>query len=134
MSKILEQAKIVKNHAWLERFRKGNVSMSDEAGKQIAYYVDQFLNLIIADHPADDDEPITAEWLESVGFVYHDLGSDSPYEWYQHPSRLILWDFNEEYWICNQLDQGSVRMDFKTRGQVRLLCRALGIELKEPTK
>lgn len=86
----------------------------------------------LADHPADDAEPVTKEWLLSVGFddrrngVSMGLGlrvNGGPHlycscnapgvtpDWYFDDGRLIA---------CN---------DLLTRGHVRRLCAALGVPL-----
>lgn len=69
----------------------------------------------LADHPADDDVLVTNEWIGGFG----------------HMESLRLWQ-NELGWnwswrggYCGVLDS------VKTRGDVRKLCRSLGIELKE---
>lgn len=48
MRKLRQEAEVMKGHAWLERFRKGNVSMSGTAGQDIAHYVDRLLEKVIA--------------------------------------------------------------------------------------
>ncbi len=47
MQKLRQEAEVMKDHAWLARFRKGNVSMSGQAGKDIANYVDRLLEKVI---------------------------------------------------------------------------------------
>ena len=72
--------------------------------------------------PADDNEPVTEEWLESVGFV---------------PS-MLDWELRDEgtgYAIA--MTGEHKRWDYmgrwikspETRGDVRRLCAALGIDL-----
>jgi len=82
---------------------------------------------------ADDARLVDEAWLESVGFYHEDLHGESPYEWWRYKDEkdLIFWDFNGKYWICQALDQGSIHVEFTTRGQVRDLCKALGIKIKE---
>ena len=75
----------------------------------------------IADHPADDDETVTAEWLDVLGFEYGNLSGlyirNPRWSRYETPTNFFT----------------KVVPHPKTRGDVRRLCRALGIELKEPT-
>lgn len=77
----------------------------------------------LAEHPADDAEPVTEEWLRSVGF-----SSRPNNRWLQirtpQGGRLDcwmaspLWEFHDEAVAIPQ-----------TRGDVRRLCTALGIDL-----
>lgn len=72
-------------------------------------------NAALAEHPADDDEPITEEWLESSGAL----------------------DALTEAFGMLHISDGVVRVGkgLSTRGEVRRLCEALGIELNsEGTK
>jgi NTP pyrophosphatase (non-canonical NTP hydrolase) len=53
LEKLAETAKAIKNHAWLERFRKADYAnkyheQSPDACRQIAGYVDKFLDAVIA--------------------------------------------------------------------------------------
>lgn len=81
----------------------------------------------LAEHPADSDEPISRNWLLSVGFkaVPSDMGST--YHDHYQLNLLNLWQFNGGPWLVN----GADWMEFTTRGSVRRLCAALGLELKE---
>jgi len=90
----------------------------------------------IADHPADDDETVTESWVcESFAFGDTSYANNQKrYVIFGDGLRLIAfathgpkcWDWS--LW-CGKM---KVKDD-PTRGDVRLLCRALGIELKEPT-
>ena len=76
----------------------------------------------LAEHPADDAEPVTEEWLLSVGFKRH------PFEGMLH----VI-----DGWMSMSIGQHeknafvNTPLRGKTRGDVRTLCRSLGIELKE---
>lgn len=81
------------------------------------------------EHPADDDELVIEEWLRSVGFV------DEDHEW------LTLFPDDSDCRVTYDRQNGEIKVEtviaegfrlphVKTRGDVRLLCRALGIELK----
>ena len=79
----------------------------------------------------DDEEPVSEEWLRSVGFAddYHASVL------YCHATN----DFRLRYTkvVCHQQDwtwsaNGLGCANPKTRGDVRRLCKALGITLKEP--
>ena len=74
----------------------------------------------LAEHPADDGEVVTAEWLKSIGFVM---------EWGEYvlsPIRFEPVNDGKCPWhICCLWDGHAIK--FSTRGQVRQLLRALGI-------
>ena len=84
----------------------------------------------LAEHPADDDELVTDEWLRSVGFKEEEnelrslsIGHDS----------IVCWDAYDDalptFWV-----RAWELQHIQTRGQVRNLCKALGINLKEGSK
>lgn len=88
--------------------------------------------------PADDGEPVTADWLLAVGFVSHQSGlgivhlplpSGGSLAWHQPAP----WFGRPEHcWTLTDRDADGVYLpDLPTRGHVRRLCAALGIELKE---
>jgi len=85
----------------------------------------------LAEHPADEDEPVTAEWLRSIGF---ERMHESSFDWH-HP--LIAFVRVRACEVYPKLFHGCSAAGWHlvalsaTRGQVRLLCRALGVELKE---
>lgn len=91
----------------------------------------------LAEHPADDDELIDAEWLRSVGFV--EVGDkfkrlrieiDGP-TW--RSAELIHFRLTDPYWRldgCTENPFSSCEMRVATRGDVRRLAKALGIDLK----
>ena len=87
----------------------------------------------LAEHPADDAEPISEEWLRSVWFVA--VESDMGRNYSDHfeieaasKGTLNLWEFNQTGdWLINGFDSWPL----KSRGDVRRLCAALGIQLKE---
>lgn len=78
----------------------------------------------LADHPADEDTLIDAKWLEQCGWY-----NDPMWGWTHSEQRFYLdpepsgWDV----W-CSTYTLGTIT----TRGDLRRLCAALGIELKEP--
>lgn len=77
----------------------------------------------LAEHPADDDEPDTEEWLRGVGFT--DCKNDG-----LRLSILARYpNLGMPFWeVCGTV----IRLaQPKTRGQLRRLCAALGISLKE---
>lgn len=81
----------------------------------------------IAEHPADDDVPVAVEWLESLSRS----GGDMSF------LRVRLCDDGFHLMSpCNTVGEGIegltdfVSPNVATRGDVRRLCKALGVELK----
>ena len=70
----------------------------------------------LAEHPADDGEAITLEWLWSLGVKFGWQLGKGP----SGIDRIGDLSLSRPVWI-------------ETRGQLRRLCAALGIELKHPT-
>lgn len=91
------------------------------------------LEKVLAEHLVDDDEPFTEEWLESVGFRYSandcwlQIGNDD-----EDCVVEFLLDDAAATGICHcMILESDCGHHIKTRGDVRRLCAALGIELKE---
>ena len=103
----------------------------------------QFARAWLVAHPADSDEPITEAWLRACGFK--DYAEPSKY----CSSYLSLWLERKEhnaailavhwalpsnrdghYWSANSFSLYKAAYP-KTRGDVRRLCAALGVTLKE---
>ena len=103
------------------------------------------------DHPSDDGEAVTVEWLESVGFRSWD-GDEDEFELYLRIRDEIGWECRLAYQangiyavrMCDPEDVGRVLSSESvellntrntkpelTRGDVRRLCAALGITLAE---
>lgn len=78
------------------------------------------------DGMVDDGEPITEDWLLSVGFQKGFYGP-----WINGAAGVLaLSDApNHQVWILN--NQAVKRTQWQTRGELRRLCAALGIPLKE---
>ena len=72
--------------------------------------------IILAEHPPDDDEPVTEEWLLSVGFVNQKpdvLG-------FEHIGFNIQVCFLESLWVNGR----NTKLLEITRGDVRRSCKA----------
>jgi hypothetical protein len=79
----------------------------------------------LAEHPADDGEAIDAGWLEAVGVRMY--ANDSVVIGYvRHPELDLCVEFFHDGRV--QVNGGIVLAT--TRGAVRRLCAALGVELK----
>lgn len=80
------------------------------------------LNAYLAEHPEDSDQPVTVEWLRSVGFEAGILGP-LHIEYVQLPGGLTRTD-----WFYER----AMLPAMVTRGHVRRLLAALGIPLEVP--
>ena len=109
------------------------------------YHIKQDAQIVargrLSQHQADDDVPVDEEWFLSIGFVESSNYGNSlklvPKEWGYVKTKTII-----NVWRGNDKGDWQVRADllcvnrhksFETRGDVRHLCRALGVELKEKT-
>jgi hypothetical protein len=94
----------------------------------------------LSDHPADDDEPVTAEWLKRAGFVSED--PECPYYWIAlypdlNPAftvELVEGSTRHVGWIGDPNDRRGWPWDICSRRQVRDICRALRATLTERAK
>lgn len=85
-------------------------------------------NAYLAEHPADDEEPVTEDWLRAVGskpipgvsFHAFDLGL------------FVQVGVRPDGSLCIHADRftATLKMAICTRGDVRRLCAALGVPLK----
>lgn len=85
-------------------------------------------NAYLAEHPADDALPIDELWLRGVGFKPRGIEGDLwlwPLHWRHFSGEVVLQPAQLEIW------HGVLRGHPKTRGDLRRLCAALGINLKE---
>ena len=88
----------------------------------------------LTDNPADDDEAITAEWIVSIGAKATDHKDKFRFYRSEYAVTIGLWsvsdgwkamlEHREEWATC-------IVRGLKTRGAVRRLASALGIQLKE---
>lgn len=121
----------------LERYRKpypdngpkdewyGNVQLFDDMQTLAQAYLDE--------HPADDHEPIDEAWLRSVGFEERngwELVQFTPMGGKAYFAVSPLNGcFPARYfcdWNCD-----SVYKFVETRGELRRLCKSLGVEMRE---
>lgn len=94
--------------------------------------VRQLAEAIIAEHPADDDEPVTEEWLRYVGFRDGQCGMLS--RGVVHADLHAFKTFSHVTHISVYVGKGMAThttVEKATRRQVRDLCRALGVDLRE---
>ncbi len=82
--------------------------------------------LCLSEHAADDWEPVTEDWLRSVGFKresWHPFQLDCE-------SEIDIQCGHDGLVLGHRSDEWDVKRD-PTRGDVRRLCAALGVTLKE---
>ncbi len=125
----LKAAERVRQHA----AQLGNVEIADRNTLVLAW---------LREHPADDGEAVTAEWLKAVGFGQDDRIHTawalqfSPHEPEHNPDDnwCIVYQSDGFYRWRLEDDEADVSSlpDMPTRGHVRRLCAALGITLQEP--
>lgn len=132
MSELLDSAQFILGA--LDKTTPGipNWNMIGVHGEKLARHV-------LATHREDDAEPVTEEWLRSVGFRRCSLSNVPCYEiskWFERdnerdvPLTLRYWD--EKSVSLHQIyDEVRVADSMKTRGAVRRLCESLGITLTE---
>jgi hypothetical protein len=87
----------------------------------------------LTEHPTDDDTPFDVDWLAEVGFL-----RNGPTGW---PRRMEagdancsvqFWCVDEEWTICDAVGDTIAIRGPKTRGDVRRLCRCLGVPIGGP--
>jgi len=106
----------------------------------------------LAEHPADDDEAITEDWLREVGFkskTYQESevlalnipkGVIGDTQWIELEDEtngvflLCRWSELYEDYDGDDLPPDRVEVVCRTMGQLRRLCAALGIELTEKAR
>ena len=131
-----------------EVMRKANVVLLDDASAEFVSAA-ALAKAYLAEHPADDAEPLSEEWLHAVGFELGTLQASlliPPICPDAAIAELIL-HCDQFGWSASLIqglpsgDDQRVRDDHvtltslpdtMTRGHIRGLARALGIALKEP--
>lgn len=109
--------------------------MNDELRAAKERLCEMYAAAYLAEHPADDNTPIDEAWLRRVGFIRHMQSAGSNdlslgnliYVGRRNNSRRE--EAPEPRFYLRDIDLRHI----KTRGQLRRLCIALGIELKEKT-
>lgn len=110
------------------------------AGHQVQIVADiaAVLNCVLADHHADDGVEIDEAWLRSVGFAENDMHNLTlPHDegqWIAIQAVNSFWDAIEIWVPPNSGALLVYRESGLERGDIRRLCAALGIELKEQAK
>lgn len=122
MSDVREAAERLREHSLLPHVRTADGRPYFEGDLKL------LANAYLAEHPSDDDELITDDWWRDMSggcrFIF------SPDE------RLMLWLGADGMLQLCISDGGGDEISrdmphIKTRGDVRRLCKALGVEVKE---
>lgn len=126
----------------LRKFNSGDMSVYET---DYGLHADRAVlaDAYLVEHPADDGEPVTEEWLRSVGFTQYNeetLSSDMVFLslWIDrslHNTAFLAvhWPLTtkyEVYWSCQGFSLYKPAYP-KTRRDVRNLAKCLGVELKE---
>lgn len=127
--------------AAVDRLRKVNEDSVWDYETEQALQCDRaaIADLYLDEHPEDDDEPVTDQWFKEAGAEY--FGEALMWSWRIGgltvmgvlPARLPdgCWSYRTRF---DDKYCGSGIVDLppqKTRGDVRRLCKAIGVELKE---
>lgn len=108
---------------WAEKHADDPAAMGKPHVRALIHDCGKLARAYLAEHPADDGEPVTVEWLAECGFERNARYFTLP-NYSGNLFDVVLW-----------ADGFNVRWDghtnCKTRGEVRRLCAALGIQLAE---
>lgn len=126
LSETVERCHLARANGWMEAYAER--PSFGHPTRQMADW-QTLVAAYLADHPADDADPVTEGWLRTVGFQQAGpcLEVSSPSEairialWFTAPGVVEFWRLHG-----NKLDHQP-----STRGHVRRLCSALGIVLQE---
>jgi hypothetical protein len=71
---------------------------------------------------------ITEKRLLEVGFVYRLDECEIPDELYRKHD-IVIWNWNNEHWLVEALDQGGIDVEFKTMEQLAKFFEACGRDM-----
>lgn len=122
MSDLREKAeRLVLAHEQMEALFPALASRGDVLSASV-----EVCRAYLAEHSADEADPVTRKWLESIGFESNHgrLGLGQ--------LQLTFYEGWNSWWAFSDF-KGSTRLrdDLKTRGDIRRLLSALGISTKE---
>lgn len=125
-----------KTKAAVKSLREDIRNQREEGEGPVALVHMSDLELLLEDHPADDDEPVTEEWLRSVSHKQAHLGGMHLFYWQTVLLELKVWNSSQDdLWrsaVESWATVGEINLrTIRTRGDVRRLWAALGVELKE---
>lgn len=88
----------------------------------------------LAEHPADEEEPITGPWSESVAGEVDRSDPEIAVYYHRCQHLCVSWMLDDGIVYVKQMGTGlKIAVPCATRGQLRRLCAALGGPLTEPT-
>lgn len=134
-----EKAMTDEQRAAVERLRKDDYGKSEDFDYTDAGWMKRCCDeatvsdLYLAEHPADDGDDATPAWLAAVGASRDDI----PAKWTFRRDDAMpigLWHVDDGWkamLIHHENAATCIVRGLKTRGDVRRLCSALGITLKE---
>lgn len=110
-----------------ERILDGDMPAVDQP-LWIAKSIRELCRFYLREHPSDDSEPVTEEWLRAVGFR---LMSGWPVWFFRESIEIrIRSEHDSEANPAPFLRIAGQRIFNPTRGDVRRLCAALGVALE----
>jgi hypothetical protein len=117
-----------------EQILAGEVVQVNDDGSKIAKMMPQsWQELARAWLAENDDTAISETWLQLAGSKFRE-------DWlaWQLPSEdqcVLIWRSNGEsnVWTMQYENTFSWPHDLRTLGELRILCKALGVSVKEPT-
>ena len=116
--------------------RLGSWSDYDAAERARAWLAsdnDALASAYVAEHPADSEEPITEDWLRSVGFSDLHPGEPDGVLRIRKPGTSVVIEWGSKsgcVWIGEYFNQEKLAIN-PSRGYIRRLAAALGIELEQ---
>ncbi len=99
------------------------------ASRQQCYDSATLADAYLVEHPADDGEKVTEEWLLASGFTPHP--EFRGHSIYNKTQSIEVWIADGGICVEGEYISRKFGGDY-TRGDMRRLCSALGIELKSP--
>lgn len=100
-------------------------------GSQCVHDVIIAAELALAEHPSDDDDPLTPEWKSAVGFK-RSIHNGYDITRIATDERELYHDDENVWCYSGDLDYTVIPTP-ATRGELRRLCKALKIKLNETT-
>lgn len=88
----------------------------------------QLVDAYLAEHPADSSEPVTWEWLDGLGFQmpggdFQIATANGAYLCFEKDGEFVL-----RFDTADRVDYVPLGYEYRTRGDVRLLLKALHIK------
>lgn len=75
-----------------------------------------------------EQEKITESGLISLGFELIEYGDNPPFETF-HKDGIEVWQYNDEFWVIDMLDQNNITKEFLYMHELALFFSACGLDL-----